>query len=85
MGGNKMIIEICVGSACHLKGSYNVINEFMDITKERKLEDKITIKAAFCLGNCTNGVSVRIDGGDVLSCSEDNVQEFFEANVFGRL
>lgn len=80
-----MIIEICVGSACHLKGAYNVINAFISIIKESKLEDKITVKAAFCLGNCTNGVSVRIDGGDVLSCSSDNVQLFFESNVLGRL
>lgn len=80
-----MIIEVCVGSACHLKGSYNVINEFMSIIKEKELEDKITVKAAFCLGNCTNGVSVRIDEEDVLSCSEDNVPEFFEKNVFVRL
>ena len=80
-----MIIEVCVGSACHLKGSYNVINEFMSIIKEKKMEDKIIVKAAFCLGNCTNGVSVRIDEKDVLSCSENNVPGFFEANVFGRL
>lgn len=80
-----MIIEVCVGSACHLKGAYNVINEFMTIIKEKGLEDKITIKAAFCLGNCTNGVSVRIDEEDILSCSADNVQEFFEKNVLGRL
>jgi NADH:ubiquinone oxidoreductase subunit E len=80
-----MIIEVCVGSACHLKGAYNVINEFMNIIKEKELEDKITIKAAFCLGNCTNGVSVRIDEEDVLSCSADNVQGFFETNVVGRL
>jgi NADH:ubiquinone oxidoreductase 24 kD subunit len=85
MGGIKMIIEVCVGSACHLKGAYNVINEFMRIIKEKELDDKITIKAAFCLGNCTNGVSVRIDESEVLSCSADNVEEFFQNNIYGRL
>jgi len=77
-------IEVCVGSACHLRGSYNVINAFKKIIDERNLNDKVEIKAAFCLGNCTKPVSVRIDEGEVQSVSEDNVERFFDENVMKR-
>jgi len=52
-------IKICVGSSCHLKGSYNVINEFQHLIEEKALHDKIDIKATFCMKQCQkNGVAV---------------------------
>lgn len=80
-----IIVEVCVGSACHLKGAYNVINGLIKIIKDRELEDKVTIKAAFCLGNCTQGVSVKIDKDAALSCDENNINEFFEKTILARL
>lgn len=72
------IIQVCIGSACHLKGSYNVINKLQDIIKERKLEDKILVKAAFCLGKCTKAVAVRVDNDEVQSLNEAEVEMFLE-------
>ena len=69
-----MDIHVCIGSACHLKGSYDVIKEFQRVIKEMDLDEKITLKGAFCLNHCTQAVSTRIDDGDVLSMSVDKVQ-----------
>jgi NADH:ubiquinone oxidoreductase subunit E len=80
-----VVIEVCVGSACHLKGSYNVINGFKGLIEDRKLKDKVEIKAAFCLGNCTKPVSVRIDGGEVQSVNQDSIESFFDENIMKRL
>lgn len=78
-------VEVCVGSACHLKGAYNIINRMQELINEKKLNDKVEVKAAFCLGNCTHAVSTRINQGEVMSVSEENVDKFFEDNVIGRL
>lgn len=80
-----VVVEVCVGSACHLKGAYNVINNLEKIVEEKALKDKVEIRAAFCLGNCTKPVSVRVDGGKVLSVSENTVEEFFNEFVVERL
>lgn len=80
-----MTVEVCVGSACHLKGAYNVINSLEKLVSENDLKDKVQIKAAFCLGNCTNAVSVKIDDGQVMSVSESGVNDFFVKNIIGRL
>lgn len=78
-------INVCIGSACHLKGSYNVINGLQELIKKEKVEDKVVVKAAFCLGDCTQAVSVKINDDEVHSVSEDNVANFFETNIMGRL
>ncbi len=78
-------INVCIGSACHLKGAYNVIKNLQHIIEERQLIDKVIVKAAFCLGECTKAVSVRVDDDRVVSVGEETVKEFFEQYVVGRL
>lgn len=79
-----MIIQVCIGSACHLKGAYNVINSLQQLINEKKLKDKVTLKAAFCLGQCTSAVSVQIDDGPVLSVCDSAVGQFFDEYIAGR-
>ena len=33
-------IHICIGSACHVKGSYQVVQRFKELVAERGLEMK---------------------------------------------
>ena len=77
-------ICICVGSACHLKGSYEVIDKLKGCVKKNRLEDKVTIKAAFCLGHCTEAVSVKM-GDEIYSVDPITAEEFFEQKVIGSL
>ena len=72
-----MEINVCIGSACHLKGSYDVIKEFQKVLKEYKLEEKITLKGAFCLNQCTEAVSTKIDN-EIISMSPEKVRELVE-------
>lgn len=71
------VINVCIGSACHLKGSYDVIQVFQSKIKEHNLEEQVELKAAFCLGQCTKAVSVKIDD-EVISVSPETADEIFE-------
>jgi NADH:ubiquinone oxidoreductase subunit E len=35
-------LTVCIGSACYLKGSYNVIQTFQQIIEEKSLHDRIS-------------------------------------------
>lgn len=71
-------IKICVGSSCHLKGSYNVINEFQHLIEEKALHDKIDIKATFCMKQCQkNGVSVEVNN-EIFGVLPEAAEEFFK-------
>jgi len=76
-----IVINVCIGSACHIKGSYNVINALQQLTEEYGLSDKVETRAAFCLGQCTHAVSVRIADGEVQSVSGATAREFFVNKV----
>ncbi len=80
MGYVMTELKICVGSACHLKGSYDVIEIFKYLTRNRDVIDKVEIKAAFCLGHCTEAVSVSLDG-NIYSVNLDDAEEFFDKYV----
>ncbi len=76
-----MKISICVGSACHLKGSHEVITRLQELIKENRLEDKIELVASFCLGNCANGVSMLINDRLVQNCSQETIDTIFKEEI----
>lgn len=56
-------ITVCIGSACHLKGSRQVVEELQKLIIQSKYQDSIDLAGTFCLGKCQeNGVSVSVDG-----------------------
>jgi len=78
-------VSVCIGSACHVKGSYNVINAFQQSIEEYNLSDKVDLKAVFCLGHCSDAVSVKIDDGEVFSVSGLTAKSFFKKEVLSRV
>lgn len=75
-----MEIKVCVGSACHLKGSYDVIEEIQNYIKKNSLENEILLKASFCLGQCTKNVSILFDK-DLDTVNKENVIEKIKERV----
>ena len=79
-----MRVSICIGSACHLKGSREIIQKLQTLVKEQNVADKVALNGAFCSGNCVNGVCVTIDG-ELFSLSPETTEEFFNKEIMGRL
>ena len=80
-----MRLSVCVGSSCHLKGSYEIIQIFKKEIEERQLQDKIELKASFCLGHCTSGVAVRVDDEFLDNISPENARERFINDVLSKV
>ncbi len=78
-------VYICVGSSCHLKGSYYVIKTFQRLIRENNLEDRIEIKASFCLGHCTKGVSVKVGEDFIENLTLANIEQKFKECIMDRL
>ena len=57
-----MIVQICVGSSCHLKGSEKLVELFQKAIAENKLDSEVTLAGSFCTGKCNRvGVTVTVD------------------------
>lgn len=76
-----MDLKVCIGSACHIKGSPAVIKIFKQLVEEYDLGEKVELKAVFCLGHCTEAVSVQISEGKIYSVQPNNAKKFFEECV----
>lgn len=79
-----MKITVCIGSSCHLKGSRQVVGELQAQIAAHHLEEKVELIGTFCMGNCQNGVSVKVDD-ELFSVSPETAQGFFETQVLAKL
>lgn len=78
-------ISVCVGSACHIKGSYNVLNVFQQMIEEYNISDRVELKAVFCLGHCTESVSVMVDDDNIFSVSGTTARSFFQNEIIPKI
>ena len=76
-----MILSVCVGSSCHLKGSYDVIESFKKLIEKYNVAEKIELRACFCLNRCSNGVSAKAGDNYILDLSPTNTEEKFVNEV----
>lgn len=76
-----MTISVCIGSACHLNGSYDVKANFQRLIKEHNLEDSVTLEVAFCLGHCKDGVTIKINDQIITGLTKNNTEEVFNEKV----
>ena len=77
-----MIIQICVGSSCHLKGSPEIVELLTQAVKDHNLEDEITLAGSFCIGKCNRvGVTVQVDDAIHTGINRENFKEFFNDKV----
>lgn len=80
-----MELRVCIGTSCHLRGSYNVIQTFQHLIEEKALHDKIDLKAAFCMNACQAiGVSLSFNGEKYFIRAED-AREFFNSTILPAL
>lgn len=81
-----MDISVCIGSSCHLKGSYDVIERMKKALASCKLEDAVNLKASFCLGRCSDGgVTIQVDDDVVTGVNMDNFDDVFTTRVLNKL
>lgn len=77
-----LIIQICVGSSCHLKGSEDIVELFRKYIAENALDDKIVLTGAFCSGRCNReGVTVTVGDEVYTGITRDNFSEFWNKSV----
>ena len=81
-----MIIQICVGSSCHIKGSPEIVELLQNAVAEHGLDDEVTLAGSFCIGKCNRvGVTVQVDDDIHTGITKENFKEFFKENILDAL
>ena len=81
-----MVIQVCVGSSCHLKGSSEIVELLQKAVEEYHLEDEVTLTGSFCIGKCNRvGVTVQVDDDIYVGITTENFKEFLQNNVLEKI
>lgn len=81
-----MIIQICVGSSCHIKGSPEIVELLQAAVAEHHLENEVTLAGSFCIGKCNRiGVTVQVDDEVHIGVTKEGFKDFFQEHVLAKL
>ena len=77
-----LVVQICVGSSCHLKGSADIVELLQQGVAENHLEDDVILTGSFCIGKCNRvGVTVQINDDVHVGITVENFREFFKTYI----
>ena len=77
-----MIIQVCVGSSCHIKGSPEIVALLQKSVEEYHLENEVTLAGSFCIGKCNRiGVTLQVDDEIYTGVTKETFKEFFSEHV----
>lgn len=81
-----VVVRICVGSSCHLKGSQAVVDAFEKEVAARNLDGEVVLTGSFCIGKCNReGVSVQVDDDVFVGVTPQGALAFFEREILSRV
>jgi NADH:ubiquinone oxidoreductase subunit E len=76
----KYEMMICLGSSCFSRGNREVVQFIKDYLKKNHLDDKVIFRGTRCLGSCSDGPNLLIDGkiinGVTIELAENILEEY---------
>ena len=77
-----LIVQICVGSSCHLKGSQEIVEMLQEAIAEHHIEDDVVLTGSFCIGQCNRiGVTIQVNDDVHVGITRENFKEFFKTHI----
>lgn len=79
-----MVVKVCIGSSCHLKGSQEIVEKLQEAIAINSLEDEVTLTGSFCIGKCNRlGVTVSVDDEIYTGITPESFADFFKEHIIG--
>lgn len=77
-----LIVQICVGSSCYLKGSADIVALLEKSIEEHNLQGDVVLVGSFCMGKCNRiGVTIQVNDDVHVGITKENYKEFFEKYI----
>ena len=81
-----LVVQICVGSSCHLKGSEEIVRLLESAVSEHHIEDEVVLTGSFCIGQCNRvGVTIQVNDDIHVGITRENFKEFFKTHILDAL
>lgn len=81
----RIEMQICLGSSCFSRGNKEVVSFIREYIRTNHLEDRVIFRGARCMGRCSNGPNLIINGvqteGVTLAKIEGILEKEFGKNI----
>ncbi len=76
-----VVVTVCVGSSCYVRGSDRVAEALQRMIDKRGLQAQVELSGAFCMEQCSLGVTVRVNDRVYRQVMPDEIEAFFQREV----
>jgi NADH:ubiquinone oxidoreductase subunit E len=81
----RIEMQICMGSSCFSRGNKDVVNFIREYLRKNHLDDKVIFKGARCMGLCSNGPNLNINGVTIEGVTISRIESILEKELSGLL
>lgn len=73
----KENLYLCMGSACHQLGVYEVLPKLQGLMSKYNLDHIVELKGCFCLETCSSGIVMKFKNQLFINISPQNLEDKF--------
>ena len=74
----RIEMQICLGSSCFSRGNKDVVMFIKEYLRKNHLDDRVIFKGARCMGRCSNGPNLIINGVTIEDVSLSKIDSILE-------
>ncbi|HEX2969821.1 MAG TPA: (2Fe-2S) ferredoxin domain-containing protein [Bacteroidales bacterium] len=79
----RIEMQICLGSSCFSRGNKELVNFIKEYIHTNHLDDRVIFRGARCMGRCSNGPNMIINGEPVEGVTLSKIEAILEKE-FGK-
>lgn len=77
----RIEMQICLGSSCFSRGNKEVVNFIREYLRKNHLDDRVIFKGARCMGLCSNGPNLNINGVTIEEVTISKIEGILEKEL----
>lgn len=77
----EISLTICLGSACHTKGSSKMIENIRNWLAINDREENVNFSGSLCCGNCRDGINMTINGKQYSKVLPETLEHFLDTEL----
>lgn len=81
----KENLFLCMGSACHQLGVYDVLPRLQALIAAYELTEAIELKGSFCLETCSKGIVMKFHDTRFTNISPHNIDTIFKDEILPQI
>jgi NADH:ubiquinone oxidoreductase subunit E len=79
----RIDMQICLGSSCFSRGNKDVVMYIKEYLRKNHLDDRVVFKGARCMGHCSNGPNLIINGVSIEGVNLSKIESILEKEFAG--